>query len=57
MARTTSRGDNVNYTSSTLSPRCESLFHDFARHFNVMLLFFSMSILINKQFSIFDAEF
>jgi len=40
MARTAPRGDSVNYTSSTLFPRYELLFCDFASHFNIMLLYF-----------------
>jgi len=54
---TETQRDDANYTSSTLFPRCESLFCGFARHFNVMLLYFSALILTNKQFPIFDAEF
>ena len=49
--------DDVNYTSSTLFPRFESLFCGSNRNFDGVVLYFSMSILINKQFSIFDAEF
>ena len=57
MAQAASRGDSVNYTSGTLFPRCESLFCGSNRNFDGLVLYFSMSIPINKQFSIFDAEF
>jgi hypothetical protein len=57
MEWTTPRGDSVNYMSSTLFPRCESLFCGSNRNFDGVVLYFSMSISINKQFSIFDTEF